>query len=322
MTTAVAHAPQETLSYPPEAIADEVLEPHSAAEGREVGGPVVPLSFEVVGTEPGISLYSQYNYAVQALFRNLDPSFVSISYQPIPELEEEPISDDSLATAEEYGDPSKIVPIILAGDQKESEIAEEMNRYHEWGLDKVLIKPSDTILTEGRTREGRDTADFLKLIKKAGGFAQIGVIVRPEEAIFSDIGVNEHDQKIAQQLSVADFGITECLLDAEAYGRLVEAMLSREVTTPLLPGIRPFRSYGSIIDATVLRKASLPEDWQSILQDLPPADHPRTLSGYFVEVSRELIKKYAAPGLHIYTDNNMKATERLVDGIQQALHNS
>jgi|ERR1039458_4018394 methylenetetrahydrofolate reductase (NADPH) len=304
--------------------ADETLQPLTAISAQVIGSQLVPISFEIVGASSDNPSYNQYAYAAEVLFNNMDPDFVSVAKIPYP-------SDDGhskcLDTAAAHGEKSKIVPVItldgsIKPDVQFDHVSVAMNRYRNWGIDKVLVKPH-RLEQAGEAMWIQSTAKLTPILREVGQFDSIGVVVYPERTA-TTTSIDEDYDRIAEELSVADFGITSFILNAAPYVKLVREMRRREVTTPVLPGIKPFRQYNQI---KAIEKAGYPELGDELMHIMPPSPsrsdimrQSEDLMSYFIGMGFDLVKHLGAPGLHIYTDNNVRAAQRLAQGVQQAVN--
>jgi len=307
------------VEQPPKLETDETLQPQSAVMAQGIGSQLVPISFEVIGADTASARHNQYAYAAGVLFNNMDPAFVSIA--GVPELGEDGHSN-CLDTAVEYGDISKIVPVINFVSQEEQRaVFNTMDRYRAWGIEKVLVQPSQAELTGKLPTWEHNTPEFISLVREAGRFDSVGVTVRPENTATTH-HIDEDYDRIAEELAVADFGITMFMLNPKPYIELVRAMREREVKTPVLPGIKPFRRYSEVeVAARSSGDVDLGEDLRHYMTEQSSPDQAQPLMTYFVGMGYDLIKRHDAPGLHIYTDNNVRAAQRLAEGVEQAVVN-
>lgn len=299
--------------YEPELETDETLQPQAVALAQGIGSQLVPISFEVIGADKDQPMHNQYAYAAHVLFdATMNPDFVSIADIPKPDAGG---YSSCLDTAAECGDKSKIVPVInlvnvpTLGAQLP--LMTELIRYHNWGIEKVLVDPQGGDLPAW----GPMTAKFISLVREYGQFSSVGVIVNSEKT-----SVSRAYDRMAQELAGADFGITQLLLNPKPYVELVQAMRNRKVKTPILPGIKPFRHDGDAHAAAYSSSVQAGEELSSYMKPFTHSQRPNALMQYFIGMGADLIKRHNAPGLHIYTDNNVRAAQRLATGVGQAVH--
>ena len=311
----------ETIEEPE---ADETLQPLATKLAQGIGSQLVPISFEVLGARNDSPRHNQYAHASRVLFNNMYPDFISIG--DVPNL-----SDDEpglcFETAAEHGDILKIVPVVTIVDNDKESSDEQldasvtMNRYRGWGIEKVLVQPHQ-IDHAGETMWMQNTAELIPQIRAAGPFDTVGVVVNPERTART-ARIGEDYDRIAGELSVADFGITKFILNTAPYIDLVRAMRKRQVTTPILPGIKPFRQYHEIKTASQTSNVSLGDELMHIMPPSPSrSDMMRQsddLMSYFIGMGFDLVKHIGAPGLHIYTDNNVRIAQRLAQGVEEAV---
>jgi 5,10-methylenetetrahydrofolate reductase len=301
MTTTYAEQTR-VQTFEPELKPDETLEPQATALTQSIGSQLVPISFEVIGADSHHHTHNQYAYAAHLLFDTMDPDFVSIT-KPEPD---EYSPNDCFDIAAEHGDKSKIVPVIdaipLITKEDHLILLADINSYRERGIEKILIRPPKATESIYELPTVRPTiTNFISHIRELGQFSSIGVIINSGKT-FTAKTMSENYDQTAQELAGSDFGITQSLPNPEPYVELVKAMRARKVTAPILPGIKPSRRYGAI-------------------EADPPTQRPATLMTYLISMGADLIKQHNAPGLHIYTDNNVRAAQRLAQGVEHAIAN-
>jgi methylenetetrahydrofolate reductase (NADPH) len=112
----------------------------------------------------------------------------------------------------------------------------------------------------------------------------------------------------------AEYGITDVLFDAEAYGRFLDGLEKRGVRIPILPGTRVLRSRAQAQRMMQKFKVRVPA---AILEKLPEKDSPEGLE-IGLEIFASLVERlrgYGAPGMHVFvivdTDGGCEAIRRL-----------
>lgn len=304
--------------YEPELEPDETLQPQAVALAQGIGSQLVPISFEVIGANSKHFMHNQYAYAAHVLFDTMDPDFISITEAAPDEYN----PNDYLDTAAEHGDKSKIVPIVshihTSMPEEQSAIYDQVYKYHKWGIEKVLVHPT-LVEFGGEKGLGQNTAQSIQLIREVGHLSSVGVVV----AATTSHSERGYDQ-IAEELGAADFGVTQFMLNPKPYIELTRAMRARAINTPIIPGVKPFKTY-SAIEATANYSGVSTTDIEELKSSIihrPLIKHQPALISYFINMSCDLIKQHDAPGLHIYTDNNVRIAQRLAQGVEQAVANS
>ncbi len=97
----------------------------------------------------------------------------------------------------------------------------------------------------------------------------------------------------------ADYGITDMLFDAEAYGRFVEGLDRVGVRVPILPGTRLLKSRTQAERMMKKFRVRVPE---ATLARLPEKESPDS-AAIGLELFHELVdrlRSYGAPGMHVF----------------------
>jgi methylenetetrahydrofolate reductase (NADPH) len=196
-----------------------------------------------------------------------------------------------------------------------AELEEIVTRYREAGIENILAlggdPPADTELPPG---ELDYAVELVHLIRGIGDFS-IGVAAHPEPHPRSES--RETDRRhTAAKLAEADFAITQFFFDAEHYFDLVNTLRALGVDKPVIPGIMPATTIGSIKRMAQMQGSEFPRWLADKLEAV--ADDPDAVFQVGVEEATKLSRALldgGAPGLHFYTLNRSTATRRIYDAL-------
>jgi methylenetetrahydrofolate reductase (NADPH) len=197
----------------------------------------------------------------------------------------------------------------------EAELRAIVERYGEAGIENILAlggdPPPDVDLPPG---ELTHAVELVRLVREVGDFS-VGVAAHPEPHPRSPS--REDDRRhTADKLREADFAITQFFFDAEHYFDLVETLAAHDVHKPVIPGIMPATTIGSIKRMTQLQGSEFPRWLADKLEAV--ADDPDAVFAVGVEEATKLARSLidgGAPGLHFYTLNRSTATRQIYDNL-------
>jgi methylenetetrahydrofolate reductase (NADPH) len=196
-----------------------------------------------------------------------------------------------------------------------AELRAIVERYGEAGIDNILAlggdPPPDVELPPG---ELQHAVELVRLVREIGDFS-VGVAAHPEPHPRSPS--REEDRRhTADKLREADFAITQFFFDAEHYFDLVQTLAEHDVHKPVIPGIMPATTIGSIKRMTQLQGSEFPRWLADKLEAV--ADDPDAVFAVGVEEATKLARSLidgGAPGLHFYTLNRSTATRQIYDNL-------
>ncbi|MGZ6969228.1 MAG: methylenetetrahydrofolate reductase [Acidimicrobiia bacterium] len=188
-------------------------------------------------------------------------------------------------------------------------------RYRDSGIENILAlggdPPPDMDLPEG---ELKHAVELVKLVRGVGDFS-VGVAAHPEPHPRSPS--RESDRlHTAEKLAVADFAITQFFFDPEHYFDLVSSLHDLGIDKPVIPGIMPATTIGSIKRMSQLQGSDFPRWLADKLEAV--ADDPEAVFAVGVEEATKLARSLldgGAPGLHFYTLNHSTATRQIYDNL-------
>jgi methylenetetrahydrofolate reductase (NADPH) len=153
--------------------------------------------------------------------------------------------------------------------------------------------------------------ELVDLARAIGGFS-VGVAAHPAGHPRSTSTRSDRDF-LAAKLELADFGVTQFFFEASEYEGLMADLEARRVHTPVLPGILPVTSLGTMGRLGAMGAAA-PEWMQARLRAAHEAGGADAVRREGVQLATELcadLLKLGVPGLHFYTFNTSSATREI-----------
>ena len=153
--------------------------------------------------------------------------------------------------------------------------------------------------------------ELVELARAIGGFS-IGVAAHPAGHPRSTRTRSDRDF-LAAKLELADFGVTQFFFEASEYEGLVRDLEARGVRTPVLPGILPVTSLGTLGRLGGMGAAA-PEWMQARLRAAHETGGSDAVRREGVQLATELcarLLELGVPGLHFYTFNTSSATREI-----------
>lgn len=193
------------------------------------------------------------------------------------------------------------------------QLIDVVTRYRDAGVENILAlggdPPKDLDLPPGELQYG---IELVELIRSVGDFA-VGVAAHPEPHPRSPSKELDREHTAAK-LAAADFAITQFFFEAEHYFDLVESLRARGVDKPVIAGIMPATTIGSIQRMAQLQGSEFPRWLAEKLEAV--ADDPDAVFAVGVEEATKLCRKLiegGAPGLHFFTLNRSRATREIYE---------
>jgi methylenetetrahydrofolate reductase (NADPH) len=168
--------------------------------------------------------------------------------------------------------------------------------------------PADPDAAPGELAYASELVDLARAI---GGFS-VGVAAHPAGHPRSTSTRSDRDF-LAAKLELADFGVTQFFFEASEYEGLMADLDARRVHTPVLPGILPVTSLGTMGRLGTMGAAA-PEWMQSRLRAAHEAGGADAVRREGVQVATQLcaeLLELGVPGLHFYTFNTSSATREI-----------
>jgi methylenetetrahydrofolate reductase (NADPH) len=242
----------------------------------------------------------------------LRPSFVSVTYGAGGSTRE--LTHEIVVGIHRDTSLTPMAHLTCVG-HRQAELTEIVSRYRDAGIANILAlggdPPRDVELPPG---ELTYAVELVRLVREVGDFS-IGVAAHPEPHPRS---ASKADDRLhtAEKLAEADFAITQFFFEAAHYFDLVEGLRAHGVSKPVIPGIMPATSIGSIRRMAELQGSEFPRRLAAKLEAV--ADDPEAVFRVGVEEATELCRELlagGAPGLHFYTLNRSRATRIIYEAL-------
>ena len=203
---------------------------------------------------------------------------------------------------------------LTAFPHTRAELREILEDYRDAGVENILALRGDP------PREDPDAdpvelhyaTELIELVKEVGGPQfSVGVAAHPQLHPLSPDRTDDR-KHLAAKLRMADFGITQFVLQVQDWVEMMDELADLDCDTPVLPGIMPVTSVRQIETMARLSGATFPT-W--LADRLHAAeDDPAEVRRIGVDVATELCQQLldaGAPGLHYYTLNRSTATREI-----------
>jgi methylenetetrahydrofolate reductase (NADPH) len=239
----------------------------------------------------------------------LEPSFVSVTYRGGAASRQRTFD---LVTGMLHTTSLNPMAHLICVAHSRLELADILVSLRKAGVENLMAlggdPPADPEAAEG---ELAYATELVELARAIGGFS-VGVAAHPAGHPRSLSRARDRDF-LAAKLELADFGVTQFFFEASEYEQLVADLDERGVRVPVLPGILPVTSLGTMGRLGGMGAAA--PDW---MQDrLRAADERGGTDAVrkegvqlATELSAELLS-FGVPGLHFYTFNTSSATREI-----------
>lgn len=242
----------------------------------------------------------------------LGPSFVSVTYGAGGNTR-----DRTHQIVVDVLDQTTMTPMahLTAFPHTRAELRDILVQYRDAGVENILALRGDP------PREDPDAdpveihyaSELIELVHEVGGDQfSVGVAAHPQLHPLSNGDRGQDRKHLAAKLRMADFGITQFVLQPTDWIEMVEELDALGCDTPVLPGIMPVTSVKQIETMVRLSGATFPT-W--LADRLHAAeDDPDEVRRIGVDVATDLchdLLEAGAPGLHYYTLNRSTATREI-----------
>ncbi len=171
------------------------------------------------------------------------------------------------------------------------------------------------------SHEFKYAEDLVKFSKQ--NFPDFGIAVAAYPAPHPDSTSFSADREFLAQkvLAGADFAITQLFFDNREYFDLLEYFGKKNINCPIIPGILPIQSLGSLKHTLGLCGANIPGKLYLSLEEADKEGGTELVKAvglkYAVKQIKELLNN-GAPGIHLYTLNRAELCLQLVDLVENA----
>jgi methylenetetrahydrofolate reductase (NADPH) len=279
--------------------------------GELIGAPEPTFSFEFFPPKDE-AMERQLWQAIREL-ESLRPSFVSITYGAGGSTR-----DTTVAVTERVATETTLLAMahLTAVSHSVAELRHVIGRLAAAGIRNILaIRGDPPGNPQGewiRHPEGVLYAeDLVRLLKEAGDFC-VGVAAFPYKHPRSPDIESDTEYLIRKCRAGADFAITQMVFDAEDYLRLRDRVAAAGCDTPIVPGVMPVTTMGTIGRSEQLSGAPFPP--HLLVQFERIADDAAAVRRLGIAQCSEMCERLLAegvPGIHFITLNRSTATREV-----------
>ena len=239
----------------------------------------------------------------------LEPSFVSVTYRGGAESRQRTFD---LVSGMLHTTSLNPMAHLICVAHSRLELADILVSLRKAGVENLMaLGGAPPAAPDAAQGELAYATELVELARAIGGFS-VGVAAHPSGHPRSLSRASDRDY-LAAKLELADFGVTQFFFEASEYEQLVADLDERGVRVPVLPGILPVTSLGTMGRLGAMGAAA--PDW---MQDRLGAADERGGSDAVrkegvqlaTELSAELLS-FGVPGLHFNTFNTSSATREI-----------
>jgi methylenetetrahydrofolate reductase (NADPH) len=239
----------------------------------------------------------------------LEPSFVSVTYRGGAASRQRTFD---LVTGMLHTTSLNPMAHLICVAHSRLELADILVSLRKAGVENLMAlggdPPADPDAAQG---ELAYATELVELARAIGGFS-VGVAAHPTGHPRSLSRASDRDF-LAAKLEQADFGVTQFFFEASEYEELVADLDERGVRVPVLPGILPVTSLGTMGRLGGMGAAA--PDWmQDRLRAADERGGTDAVRKEGVQLATELsdqLLSFGVPGLHFYTFNTSSATREI-----------
>jgi methylenetetrahydrofolate reductase (NADPH) len=279
-------------------------------------GPVFSFEFFPPRTEQG----EQNLYAALAELRQLEPSFVSVTYGAGGSTRAKTIEIVS-RIKRDYG-LEAMAHFTCVGATVE-DLRTTLGEMAGAGIDNVLALRGDPPAGEAvwrKTDGGLEySSELVRLIAADYPFA-IGAACFPETHIHAVSPEADLEHLVEKVRAGVDFLITQMFFDNALYFDFVRRARAAGIGVPIVPGILPITQIGQLERMTKMCAASIPAGLHRELHARrdQPEEAVRDFGVAYATLQCAELLAAGAPGIHFYTLNRSPATRAILSALKLA----
>jgi methylenetetrahydrofolate reductase (NADPH) len=238
----------------------------------------------------------------------LQPSFVSVTYGAGGSTRER---TRDLVVEINRSRPFPAMAHLTCMSHRREELVDLLVDYQANGVENILALAGDPP-ADGSDAGGdfRFATELVELVRSLGAFS-VGVAAHPEVHPRSE-GTRDDRRRLAEKLSMADFGITQFFFDPVPYLRMRDDLAALGCDTPVVAGVIPATNPMSVGRFAAMNRARVPPALWARLETASEADRLALAVEHATELCEELLAE-GVPGVHLYT-LNQSAAARLILG--------
>ena len=239
----------------------------------------------------------------------LEPSFVSVTYRGGAASRQRTFD---LVTGMLHTTSLNPMAHLICVAHSRLELADILVSLRKAGVENLMAlggdQPADPDAAQG---ELAYATELVELARAIGGFS-VGVAAHPTGHPRSLSRASDRDF-LAAKLELADFGVTQFFFEASEYEQLVADLDERGVRVPVLPGILPVTSLGTMGRLGGMGAAA--PDWMQdrlrAADERGGTDAVRKEGVQLATEPSDQLLSFGVPGLHFYTFNTSSATREI-----------
>lgn len=211
----------------------------------------------------------------------------------------------------------RVVGYFAGYGLKPEDITAVLDSYQELGIENILVVrgdiPHDREGFQPHPESFTHASDLVKFIHPRYDFC-IGVAGYPEGHIEAESMETDLQYLKLKVENGAEYIITNYCYDNQFFFDFVRRCRAIGIEVPIIPGVMPIYSIKMMESLAKLCGATIPEQIQQGLAELPEADKQAVLN-FGIDIAYQQCKGLldeGVPGLHIYTMDRSKTTTEVV----------